>query len=83
MDDGKGRGGVTHCRVHHESVSAGSCRRCGVECCEACLVFSFGEAKAPFCPTCALAVAGLDAVSRPAPTSDSRRATPAARFAVG
>jgi hypothetical protein len=61
---------VTHCRAHDERVSATTCRRCGAECCESCLVFSFGEAKAPFCPPCALAVAGLDAVDECA--ADSR-----------
>lgn len=61
---GKGRASVSHCGMHHEQVSVGTCRRCGAECCASCQVFSFGESKAPFCPPCALAVAGLDEVDR-------------------
>ena len=81
MDDGKGRDTVPHCGAHHDRAIAASCRRCGVECCESCLVFSFGEGKAPFCPSCALVVAGLDAVTGPRQGADPLD-TPS-RLAVG
>ena len=40
------------CREHSFESAAELCRRCGLEYCEACVVYPFG-AKKPLCKTCA------------------------------
>ncbi len=42
------------CHSHSERAAAGTCRSCGHAHCEECLVYAFGEGKAPFCIDCAV-----------------------------
>jgi hypothetical protein len=35
------------------------CRRCGLSWCEACLVYSFGPKKPPYCMSCAMFASGV------------------------
>ena len=46
------------CREHSFESAAELCRRCGLEYCEACVVYPFG-AKKPLCKTCAIAMSGV------------------------
>lgn len=43
------------CANHPGVASAGTCRECQQTFCEDCLVYAFGEGRAPFCVDCALA----------------------------
>ena len=47
------------CREHSFESAAELCRRCGLEYCEACVVYPFGARK-PLCKSCAIAMSGLD-----------------------
>lgn len=54
------------CREHSFESALALCRRCGLEFCENCVVFPFGEKK-PLCKECAMTLAGVRSfVSRPA-----------------
>ncbi|MDZ7732104.1 MAG: hypothetical protein U5R31_02485 [Acidimicrobiia bacterium] len=46
------------CANHPSRTPAGSCRDCHQSYCEDCLVFAFGEGRAPVCVDCALARSG-------------------------
>ena len=46
------------CLEHSFESATALCRRCGVEFCETCVVFPFGEKK-PLCKECALMIAGV------------------------
>jgi hypothetical protein len=39
-------------------ATAGTCRECQQAFCQDCLVYAFGEGRAPFCVDCALATSG-------------------------
>jgi hypothetical protein len=56
------------CVKHSFEPAADSCRHCGHEFCDECLVYSFGRSEPPFCVACALAAAGVrsNAARRPA-----------------
>jgi hypothetical protein len=45
-------------------ATAGTCRECQQAFCEDCLVYAFGEGRAPFCVDCALATSGGVSPSR-------------------
>jgi hypothetical protein len=47
-----------HCANHPGMATAGTCRSCQQAFCEDCLVYAFGEGRAPFCVDCALATSG-------------------------
>jgi hypothetical protein len=49
---------MTTCHTHGTASPAGMCRSCLRDFCEACLVYSYGRSKAPYCVQCALVVAG-------------------------
>lgn len=56
------------CREHSFESATALCRRCGLEYCEICVVFPFGEKK-PYCKECAMALGGVRShVTRPAMT---------------
>jgi hypothetical protein len=42
------------CQTHSDRSAAGTCRSCGHEFCENCLVYAFGEGKQPYCIDCAV-----------------------------
>lgn len=46
------------CRVHSFESATALCRRCGLEYCESCVVYPFGEKK-PLCKECAMASGGV------------------------
>jgi hypothetical protein len=50
---------ATCCAKHPSELATSACRRCGLDWCSECLVFSFGATKPPFCITCALVTAGV------------------------
>ena len=56
------------CVKHQFELATDTCRHCGHEYCEECLVYSFGRNEPPFCVSCALAAAGVrsNAARRPA-----------------
>ncbi len=45
---------MLHCHTHADLPAAGTCRTCGQEYCEDCLVYAFGEGKQPYCIDCAV-----------------------------
>lgn len=46
------------CANHPGVATAGTCRSCQQAFCQDCLVYAFGEGRAPFCVDCALATSG-------------------------
>lgn len=46
------------CRVHSFESATALCHRCGLEYCENCVVYPFGEKK-PLCKECAMASGGV------------------------
>ena len=58
----------TRCARHSFEVAENSCRNCGYDFCNECLVYAFGAGKPPYCVSCALAAAGVrsNAANRPA-----------------
>jgi hypothetical protein len=56
------------CANHRGVTTAGTCRQCLEAYCPDCLVYVFGEGRAPFCVDCALSATGDgpsgDAVAR-------------------
>ncbi|MCP3910585.1 MAG: hypothetical protein GY745_13625 [Actinomycetia bacterium] len=40
------------------------CGECGHECCRFCLVYPWGRHQAPYCHSCALALAGVRSTAR-------------------
>ena len=54
------------CREHSFESATALCQRCGLEYCENCVVYPFGEKK-PICKECAVALSGVrSGVSRAA-----------------
>lgn len=49
------------CERHEFDAAVDLCARCHREFCAACLVYSFGPKKPPFCLPCAVEVAGVRA----------------------
>ena len=47
------------CNKHPHEAGAALCRRCGMGWCSACLVYSFGPKKPPFCLSCAMFAGGV------------------------
>jgi len=47
------------CDKHQFEPSERSCRSCGGQFCQDCLVYSHGPRKPPYCVSCALAAAGV------------------------
>jgi hypothetical protein len=47
------------CDKHSFEPAERTCRSCGGEYCQDCLVYSHGHRKPPFCVSCALAAAGV------------------------
>lgn len=55
------------CVKHPHEVGVALCRRCGGSWCNACLVYSFGPKKPPYCLSCAMVAGGVrTAGARPA-----------------
>ena len=46
------------CRAHSFESATALCQRCGLEYCDNCVVFPFGEKK-PLCKECAVAMSGV------------------------
>ncbi|MCU0269703.1 MAG: hypothetical protein MUF83_13815 [Acidimicrobiales bacterium] len=47
------------CTAHLDRIDTGTCRACGRECCDECLVFSYGRLRPPYCLRCALVASGV------------------------
>jgi len=47
------------CEKHPHEPGAALCGRCGAPWCGACLVYSFGPKKPPFCMSCAMFAGGV------------------------
>lgn len=47
------------CDKHQFEPSERTCRSCGGQFCQDCLVYSHGHRKPPYCVSCALAAAGV------------------------
>ena len=56
-----GNSNEVRCNNHGFEIAENSCRNCGYDFCNECLVYSFGPKKPPFCVACALAAAGVRA----------------------
>lgn len=65
----------TRCFKHSFEVAEASCRNCGYDFCNECLVYAFGPNKPPYCVSCALAAAGVrsNAGRRPAMSKKEMR----------
>jgi hypothetical protein len=51
------------CNKHPHEKGAALCRRCGLGWCGACLVYSFGPKKPPYCMSCAMYAGGVKSSS--------------------
>jgi hypothetical protein len=60
---------MSSCTKHQSEHAVGSCRRCADEWCTACLVYTYGPDKPPYCVSCAMVAAGVrTSGARPAVT---------------
>lgn len=50
-----------HCTKHSHETAVASCRRCALDWCATCVVYTYGPAKPPYCVSCALVAAGVRA----------------------
>lgn len=50
---------LNSCGKHPHELGVALCRRCGGSWCSTCLVYAFGEKKAPFCMSCAMVAGGV------------------------
>lgn len=50
---------MSSCTKHQSEHAVGSCRRCAAEWCTACLVYTYGPDKPPYCVSCAMVAAGV------------------------
>jgi hypothetical protein len=60
------------CDKHQFERSVDLCHSCGKEFCGECLVFPFGDGKAPYCIHCALAISGVRTNAARAPKLSRR-----------
>jgi hypothetical protein len=47
------------CERHQFDRAIDRCGRCGLEFCQTCVVYPFGQRKAPYCLPCAVEAAGV------------------------
>jgi hypothetical protein len=47
------------CERHQFDRAIDRCGRCGLEFCQTCVVYPFGQRKAPYCLPCAVQAAGV------------------------
>jgi hypothetical protein len=47
------------CERHQFDRAIDQCGRCGLEFCHTCVVYPFGQRKAPYCLPCAVEAAGV------------------------
>ena len=59
------------CREHSFESATALCRRCGLEYCDNCVVFPFGEKK-PLCKQCAVVMGGLRSAAGSPPAMNPR-----------
>jgi hypothetical protein len=60
---------MSSCTKHQSEHAVGSCRRCADAWCTACLVYTYGSDKPPYCMSCAMVAAGVrTSGARPAAT---------------
>jgi hypothetical protein len=48
-----------HCTKHSHETAVASCRRCALDWCATCVVYTYGIEKPPYCLSCALVAAGV------------------------
>jgi hypothetical protein len=50
-----------HCTKHSHETAVASCRRCALDWCATCVVYTYGIERPPYCLSCALVAAGVRA----------------------
>lgn len=64
--------GAAFCENHAFEMAEDLCGQCGRDYCPECLVYPFGPKKAPYCKSCALALAGIRKHAAVAPALSKR-----------